>query len=694
VLSAIVTAAEAGPATYRLLVDGEVARTGELDLQPGRNVLQFRRAPTEPGLSTFVIEVDRPGDPLPQNNRGLAVVRGIAPARVLVVTPGGREDQLTRSLRAIGLDVVVAEPLAAPLTLDWLDGVRCVVLEDVAAGDLPQGSLSRLAGWVRDLGGGLLMTGGNASFGVGGYHKSAVEDVLPVTMEMREEQRRFGLAMAIALDRSGSMRADAGGVTKMQLADRGAATAVELLSAMDSVSVIAVDSAAHIVVEMQPVTDAAAISEQVRRIESQGGGIYVGRALHACAEQLATASQENRHIVLFADAADAEKPEDYEKFVPELVRAGITVSVIGLGTDTDSDAELLVRIAELGKGRCQFVSDPADLPRVFAQETIQVARSAMVEEPTEVAVRPALSAIGEMPDVFPQIGGYSLAWKRPRAELDLETVDEQTAALLSHWQIGLGRAAAFLGEVDGKYTGDLANWDRYADFFGTLVRWLSGGQTPGIHVEARRENDVGFISLEVERELAKQLDEVRGVLTTPDGRTRELVFERMGEARLIARVPLESEGVYRAALQVAGTTVRVPPLALPYSSEYAPEEDVRAGERVLRRLATTTGGRLMPSADQIMAGSRESLGRRDFTFWCTIAALVLMFVEIVVRRFGIYLPTFGRGRVIDDPAAEPAVAEPKPKKTKAKAAPKEPEPEPKSAVLTALERARQRTRRR
>jgi hypothetical protein len=32
-----------------------------------------------------------------------------------------------------------------------------------------------------------------------------VEDVLPVSLEVRQEQRRFGLAMAIALDRSGSM---------------------------------------------------------------------------------------------------------------------------------------------------------------------------------------------------------------------------------------------------------------------------------------------------------------------------------------------------------------------------------------------------------------------------------------------------------------------------------------------------------
>ncbi|MCR9248254.1 MAG: VWA domain-containing protein [bacterium] len=706
VLSAIVSAAEAGSARYRLLVDGEVAREGDLELVAGRNVLQFRRAPREPGLSTFAIEVRRPGDPLPQNDRGLAVVRGVAPARVLVITPGGREDRLSQSLRQAGLEVVVSPPEGAPLTLDALDAVRCVVLEDVAAGDLPGGALRVLGSWVRDLGGGLLMTGGKASFGVGGYHKTAVEDVLPVTMEMREEHRRFGLAMAIALDRSGSMGQDAGGVTKMDLANRGAATAVELLSAMDAVSVIAVDSAPHIIVEMQPVADREGLSAQVRSITSGGGGIYVGAALHACAEQLAAASQDNRHIVLFADAADAEEPEDYKTFVPELVAAGVTVSVIGLGSDSDSDAALLEEIAQLGNGRCTFVNDASELPRVFAQETIQVARSSMIEEPTQVAVFPALTTIGEMPTAIPVIDGYSLAWRRERAELDLETIDEQKTAMLSHWQIGLGRAAAFLGEADGELSGGLAGWDDYGNFFATLVRWLCGGQSPGIHVEARREADVGFLTLEVERELAPQLDEARGVLTAPDGRTSELVFERLDESRLMARVPLTNDGVYRAALQVAGATVRVPPLALPYSSEFAPATDDRAGERVMRRLATATGGRLMPTADQVLLGSRESRGRRDFTWWCAVAAFVLLFGEIIVRRFGLYLPTpRRRERPIADPAAEPAAptrrsaerAAAKAAKKQAKAAAKA-EAKAESAgdpgVLDALDRAQRRTRRR
>jgi len=693
-VAAIVVADRAGPAHWRLLADGDLLREGDADLRAGRNVLQFRHTLLRGGLHELAIEVQRAGDSVPQNDRGLAVVRAVAPPRVLCVTPNGRDDRLTRSLRAAGLDVDVAAPRTAPLSLSALDAVRCVVLEDVAAGDLPTGAMSRLATWVRDLGGGLLMTGGKSSFGIGGYHQSAVEQVLPVTMEMREEQRRFGLAMAIALDRSGSMQADAGGVTKMQLADRGAATAIELLSPIDAVAVIAVDSAPHVVVPMQPVTDRAALSAQVRQIESMGGGIYVGAALHAAAEQLLASTQQNRHIVLFADAADAEQPEDYATFLPELARAGVTVSVIGLGSDTDSDAALLQDVARLGNGRCQFVADPADLPRVFAQETIQVARSSMVEEPTAVAVLPGLRLLGDMPPALPVLGGYSMAWRRPSAELALQSGDDQQAPLLTHWQCGLGRSAAFLGEADGALSGGLAAWPAYGDFFATLVRWLGGAKTAGLFVDARRDGSEGRIALEVDAADAAVLDTARGIVTTPDGRAFDLQFERTAAGRLLARVPLERDGIYRAAVQVGGATVRVPPLCLPYSPEWAPQPDARAGERLLRRLALSTGGSLQPGAEAIVAGPRRSAGRIDLGVWCALLAVGLLLAEIVVRRLHVRWPTVARQRSRVPVSAPAAATAPQPPPPEAGApGPAVPPADGEHGVLGALERAKTRTRR-
>jgi cobalamin biosynthesis protein CobT len=51
------------------------------------------------------------------------------------------------------------------------------------------------------------MLGGAYSFGSGGYHGSPVGELLPVSMELKEEHKKLAVAMAIVVDRSGSMTA-------------------------------------------------------------------------------------------------------------------------------------------------------------------------------------------------------------------------------------------------------------------------------------------------------------------------------------------------------------------------------------------------------------------------------------------------------------------------------------------------------
>jgi uncharacterized membrane protein len=60
-----------------------------------------------------------------------------------------------------------------------------------------------LSHWVRDAGGGLVMTGGRNSYAVGGYYGSPLAEILPVSLEMRQEHRKFSVAIVMVLDRSG-----------------------------------------------------------------------------------------------------------------------------------------------------------------------------------------------------------------------------------------------------------------------------------------------------------------------------------------------------------------------------------------------------------------------------------------------------------------------------------------------------------
>ena len=131
---------------------------------------------------------------------------------------------------------------------------------------------------------------------------------------------------------------------------------------------------------------------KILAIDSAGGGIYIYEALATAAKMIAPAKAGTRHIILFADAADSEEPGDYKTLVPQCAKAGITISVVGLGTEHDCDAELLKDIARRGGGQCMFTNVAQELPRLFAQDTFLIARSAFLEDP--VAVRSTGGLLG------------------------------------------------------------------------------------------------------------------------------------------------------------------------------------------------------------------------------------------------------------------------------------------------------------
>jgi hypothetical protein len=75
----------------------------------------------------------------------------------------------------------------------------------VPAGALPTGAMEALPVYVRDLGRGLVMTGGDSSFGAGGYLRTPLEAALPVHMDVRAKEQMANLALVMAVDKSGSM---------------------------------------------------------------------------------------------------------------------------------------------------------------------------------------------------------------------------------------------------------------------------------------------------------------------------------------------------------------------------------------------------------------------------------------------------------------------------------------------------------
>jgi uncharacterized membrane protein len=652
------------------LMRGKTAiAAGRQTLNKGNNRLSFRDRLSMPGVAAYTLTVTPEGvDPTPENNRARVIV-GVKGNRPVLVVTGSEKSDLAGLLAEAGVVTKTVKADEFDGSLTGLAGASAIVIENVSARKLGRENLERMAGWVTEAGGAVALTGGKQSFGLGGYYKSPLEAVLPVTMELRKETRKTRVAMVIALDRSGSMTAPTGdGRTKMDLANRGTAQVVDMLADSDELGVMAVDTEAHVVGELKPLGDARdRLRGDVLSIRSQGGGIFIYEALKRAARMVSESNAATRHIILFADAADSEEPGNYQELMDKLATAGVTVSVIGLGDESDPDAGLLKDIAARGNGRIFFTRSAQELPSLFAQDTITVARSTFVDEATAILPGPGLLGMTRARfENLPQIGGYNLAYLRDEASLGILTGDENKSAVLSMWQAGLGRSMAFTGEVSGKYSGELAKWGRAGELYGSMARWLVGSESAlgeMASVTQELKGNVAVVRLYLDPERAATLVTGRPYVTvlSSDGvgvkgaGVAGLDKEDLGEGRVMMRyvtpdmleaeVGIVGDQTLLATAVVPGVgSAAMPPVCLAYSPEFAPMES-DPGLDVLGKVAQITGGVERSQVDDIWKSVPRVARYIAMSPWLFCLAVVLFLLEVLERRTGLtgMAAAFGMG---------------------------------------------------
>src|SRR5262245_7222539 len=651
---------------YELRRGGQILAAGKTNAGGGLNRLTFRDLAGEPGAQGYTIRVsgvqNSGDDPVPENNSAKALV-GVQGPRPLLVVATSQNSGLARLLAAGGMKVRVAAPEDCDWSLDSLAQYSGVLIENVPAEKITVRGMESINSWVSEAGAGMMMTGGKHAYGPGGYFKSPLEAVLPVSMELRQEHRKLALAIVVAMDRSGSMGAPVGGGrTKMDLANLAAAQVLDMLSPMDEFGVVAVDSASHIIAELQKVDKNNGVRNRILRVDSGGGGIFVFEALTTAADMLLKAESGTRHIILFSDAADSEEPGKYRELLQQCEQSGVTVSVIGLGKPTDVDADLLRDIARRGGGQIFFTERAEELPRLFAQDTIIVARSMFLDQPAPIQFTGGLITLtGKQFTGLPSVGGYNLTYLRPKANLAAVTTDEYKAPVVASWQAGGGRVLNYLGEADGQYTGAMAGWKDAGDFFTSLARWVAGDTSnlPGnmlltqdvkngvarieLHLDPERDES-GATSLSL-NELPK-VTTLRGVSgSKPSSEKAEMRWESADTLEI--DIPLRGNETALSTVDVPGAG-RLPlsPMTLPYSPEYKPVSG-EEGESALARIAQATGGKERVDLSGVWKDLPRLPRLIELSPWLLMLAILFLLIEVLERHTGLItarlLPELKRG---------------------------------------------------
>ncbi len=198
--------------------------------------------------------------------------------------------------------------------------------------------------------------------------RDAVLDLLLSFRADYATARRAGrrpLSVSVVIDRSGSMAGDA-----IKHATEAAALLVSQLRPDDTASVVVYDNKVDVLVEPQRVDDPAEFAKKLRGVRPGGATNLHGGWEKGCAlTQRAKGDGVVRRVLLLTDGQANVGTTDPKKLTAEaaeMAAAGVTTTTLGFGRDFHED--LLIGMAEAGRGNFYFIETPGDAAQVFLIE--------------------------------------------------------------------------------------------------------------------------------------------------------------------------------------------------------------------------------------------------------------------------------------------------------------------------------------
>jgi Ca-activated chloride channel family protein len=594
-----------------------------LTLAPGRTVVTFNRVAPSEGLLQYSASITADPDGTPANNdaAALVAVRGKP-----VVWYAGSGGPLLRMLQAQPWSVRAVAPEALPASAAQYRGVAALVFDDVSATRLSPAQMASVRDYVGRLGGGLVVAGGPHSYGVGGYANTPLEEVLPVSMDVRHRLAIPSMAVILVIDTSGSMGPFGQELAKVELAKETAQSVVDLLGERDVIGVVAFDQEARWLVTPTPARDRDQVLERVSRLVS-GGGTNMHPALALAYDYLRTSPAKIRHVIAISDGQT--DPGDFQGLVTRMARDKVTVSSVAVGKDADS--EIMGSIARWGLGRTYVAKDLYTIPQIVTAEALLASRAYLVEERfvPEAASTDLVAGL----EPLPALRGYVATAPRPAGTVHLSS--HQADPILATWQYGIGRAAAFTSDAAPRWAAEWMPWAKLARFWSQVTGWVMREDGDGLQLTLDRTGGEAAAIVDAFTADGAPLDglQVSARVTGPSG-PQEVALAQVASGRYEGRMPATARGAYavtavaRTQGHVVGT--RTAGFVVPYSSEL---RDLDVNRHVLLQIIEATGGRVLEDPKMVFAPTgRGTPQTADAWPVLAVAALGAFMAEIVLRR--------------------------------------------------------------
>ncbi|QBD81819.1 VWA domain-containing protein [Ktedonosporobacter rubrisoli] len=625
-------------AKLRLYLDQTLLKQQDVHLTGGTQEVSFSLLSPPPGLHTFRIKLDAPYDTILQNNEAAAFVNVQGPPLVLVVEgKPGNGANIIAALKATGINVTVGTPNDVPTTLEGLAKYSSVVLADVLAAELGTKRMEALQSFVRDLGHGLVVSGGQSSYAAGGYAGTPLEQTLPVSMDVPQHKETPSIAVVLIVE---SLESD----MAVNISKEAAKGVVSLLTPRDQVGI----SSAYgtLTIPMQHVTNKAAINKAIDGMNPDDPPSYNPDLLNAEQVLLHTNAQI-KHVILLGDG---DAYDNYAPQVLKMARENITVSTVETNAASAEDLNTMINIATWGQGRFYRADDPGSIPQVLLKETERAARRTIINEafaPAVVGNNPILTGLKD----FPELDGYVATTPKPTGQVVL--VSHRDDPVLAVWQYGLGRAVAWTSDALGLWTSHWLQWKDAARWWANLVTWTLPSPDSAMNINGKIINDTGHLMVDLPPGIAAQAEgqqQAQARIITPSSAQETVTLQPGGPGHWEGSFPASQVGAY--LLQViwhdqnnAHVLTSTTGMVVPYSPEFRTQG---TDTRFLKLLAQAGGGAFLSDPNSAFTQSLQPVSASlPITFLLLALAALLLPLDIAARRLsGIEFVTEIRKRLL------------------------------------------------
>ena len=597
-------------------------------LQEGTNRFVFTDTQTDVGLKTYRVTVEALEDTVTINNEFSAYTNIEVELPLLLVEGSeGKAAELRGILDSIGVKYDCVTPATVPATLSDFTEYSAIIFIDVYADDLRAGFTDNLQAYVKNYGGGFIVTGGQNSFALGNYRDTVIEEVLPVNMDLQGENEVPVMALQMVIDQSGSMSAGNGIITNLDLAKEAANAAVENVRDTDYVGVMAFDDSYDKVVPLQLATDKESISNSIFSIAIDGGtSIYP--ALLEAARDVSECDAQIKHIILLTDGQDTYG--DYEELKKTINDAGITLSTVAVGDGCNET--LLKDLAESCNGRYFYTDITTDIPRIFAQEVFLSSNTYLIhEEFTPIVTSNDAMIKDVVAEGLPTRKGDVATTPKDRSIQLLQT--HYGDPLLCYWQYGLGKTVVWTSDVTGEWSANYSGWENTQLLWHNIIQYVTQDMgMEGAYVEVKQNGSRSELHYTTENYNSNT--SVIAMVFDDEGNATEVELDPVKPGEYIATIDTAGTGVYTINVQQKEGEEVVSSMNTAAINQYSLEYRFYPDNTLMEEYVASVGGRIITDPSEVFASKPEHVKSRwNLSTILLVMAAVWFLCDIAVRRF-------------------------------------------------------------